>query len=313
MASTYTALLRIELQTDGENSGTWGAKEVNAHQMTEDAIAGTVDVPFTNVNVTLTANNGISDQARKMILKATGILSADVAMIVPLVSKIYVVNNATTGAFALTVRGATGTGVIVPTGKKAILICDGTNVDHVITDLGVTGPIGKQTLWIPAAAIRPSTTGGCATITTIATSANQPDIQSLDFDATTQEYAQFSVALPKQWNEGTVTAQFFWTHAATTVNFGVVWDLQAVAQSNGDAIAAAYGTAQIIADTGGTTNYVYVSDEVPAITIAGTPAEGDIVHYRLSRVTGNASDTMAIDARFLGMKLFVTTNAGNDV
>lgn len=172
--------------------------------------------------------------------------------------------------------------------------------------------IGKQTIFVPAGAMRPSATGGCAILSTIATSANQPDIQSLDFDTTTQEYAQFTVCFPKSWNESTVTAQFYWSHAATTTNFGVVWDLQGVATSDDDTIAVNYGTAQQIADTGGTTNDEYVTSETPAITIAGTPAVGDMVHFRVSRVTGDGSDTMAIDARLMGIKLYFTTDTGND-
>ena len=171
---------------------------------------------------------------------------------------------------------------------------------------------GTETLWIPSGAIRPSATGGCAPPIHIATTANQPDIQYNAFDATTQEYGQFAIAFPKSWDEGTVTAVFYWSHAATTTNFGVVWNLQGVAQSDDDAIAAAYGTAQQIADTGGTTDDLYVSSSTPAITIAGTPAAGDLVNFRVSRVTTDGSDTMAIDARLMGIKLFFTTNAGND-
>ncbi|MDF2747923.1 MAG: hypothetical protein K0S98_2210 [Propionibacteriaceae bacterium] len=171
---------------------------------------------------------------------------------------------------------------------------------------------GKYTLWVPAAGIRPSATGGCAALALVATAANQPDLSTLDFDATTQEYAQFWVAMPKSWNEGTITAQFLWSHASTATNFGVRWGLQAVALSNDDAIAAAYGTAQEVTDTGGTTNDLYISDETAAITIAGTPAEGDMVAFRVYRAPANAGDTMAIDARLHGVRVFYTTNAGTD-
>lgn len=171
---------------------------------------------------------------------------------------------------------------------------------------------GRHAIWIAAGSITPSATGGCAALATIASAANQPDIQTLDFDATTQEYAQFSIRMPKSWNEGTVTFAPVWSHAATMTNFGVVWDLQAVAVSNDDAIAVAFGTAQTSTDTGGTTDDVYIGPESSAITVSGTPAAEDVVFFRLSRVTGDGGDTMAIDARLHGITLYVTTDAEND-
>lgn len=172
--------------------------------------------------------------------------------------------------------------------------------------------IGKHAVPVMAGAMRPSVSGGCASLTAIASAANQPDIVTLDFDATTQEYAQFSVPMPKSWNEGTVTFKPIWSHAATATNFGVVWNLQAVAISDDDAIAVAYGTAQTSTDTGGTTNDLYVGPESAAITIAGTPAAQDVVFFRLSRVTGDAADTMAVDARLHGIILYITIDAEND-
>jgi hypothetical protein len=190
---------------------------------------------------------------------------------------------------------------------------------YVIDDAGTEyGPIqagtsaGRHAVFVPAAAMSPSATGGCAALATIASAANQPDIQTLDFDPTTQEFAQFSLRMPKSWDEGTVTFVPVWSHAATTTNFGVVWGLQGVAVSNDDAIAAAYGTAQTSTDTGGTTNDLYVGPESSAITIAGTPAAEDVVFFRVARVPADGSDTMAIDARLHGITLYITTNAGND-
>lgn len=183
-----------------------------------------------------------------------------------------------------------------------------------VTDLEVAGggTAGRHAIYIAAASMIPSATGGCASLATIASAANQPDISTLDFDATTQEYAQFGIVMPKSWNEGTVTFKAHWSHAATVTNFGVVWDLQALAVSDDDAIAQAFGTAQTSTDTGGTTNDLYASPESSAITVAGTPAAEDMVFFRLSRVTGDGSDTMAIDARLHGITLYITTDAEND-
>jgi hypothetical protein len=177
---------------------------------------------------------------------------------------------------------------------------------------GGSSTAGRHAIYIAAAAMSPSSTGGCAALATVASAANQPDIQTLDFDTTTQEYAQFSIRMPKSWNEGTVAFVPVWSHAATTTNFGVVWDLQAVAVSNDDTIATAFGTAQTSTDTGGTTNDIYIGPESSAITVGGTPAAEDVVFFRLSRVTGDGSDTMAIDARLHGITIYITTDAETD-
>lgn len=171
---------------------------------------------------------------------------------------------------------------------------------------------GKQAICIMAAGIRPSVTGGSAALAAIASAANQPDIMTLDFDPTTQEYAQFSIAMPKKWDEGTITFVPYWSHAATTTNFGVCWSLQAVAVSNDDTILTNFGTAQTSVDTGGTTNDMYMGPESSAITVGGTPQPEDMVFFRVSRVTGDAGDTMAIDARLHAVVVFVTTNADTD-
>lgn len=189
---------------------------------------------------------------------------------------------------------------------------------YVIDDAGTsTGPLGANVnglhaVYVPAAGMSPSATGGCAALATIASAANQPDIQTLDFDTTTQEFAQFSFRMPKSWNEGTITFVPIWSHPATTTNFGVVWELQAVAVSNDDAIAVAYGTAQSSTDTGGTTNDVYIGPESAAITVGGTPAAEDMVFFRIARAPSNGSDTLAVDARLHGITVYLTTNAATD-
>ncbi len=160
--------------------------------------------------------------------------------------------------------------------------------------------------------MRPSSSGGCAALALVATSSNHPDLSTLDFDASTEEYAQFWIAMPKGWNEGTVTAQFLWSHASTTTNFGVVWGIQGVAISDDDTIDAAYGTAQTVTDTGGTTSDLYISAETSAITIGGSPSEGDMVAFRVYRKAADGSDTMAIDARLHAVRLSYTVNAMTD-
>jgi hypothetical protein len=118
--------------------------------------------------------------------------------------------------------------------------------------------------------------------------------------------------MPESWNEGTLTFVPVWSHPATTTNFGVVWKLQAVAVSDDEAIAVNFGTAASSSDTGGTTNDLYKGPESSAMTVAGTPAAGDMVFFRVSRDPAEGSDNMAVDARLHGVVLYLTTNSVTD-
>jgi hypothetical protein len=90
----------------------------------------------------------------------------------------------------------------------------------------------------------------------------------------------------------------------------VVFSLAGLAIGNDDAINAAMGTAQTSSDTWLAQNDLHVGPESSAITIAGTPAAGDLVVFEVSRVV--ASDNMTGDARLIGLMLYVTTNAFNE-
>lgn len=171
---------------------------------------------------------------------------------------------------------------------------------------------GKHTIWIPAAAMTARTTNG-AVAGSEETSTNKVMLSSLDFDASTIEYAQFAIQMPESWDESTITAKFTWKHAATTTNFGVSWGIQGVALSDDDASDAAFGTAIYANDTGGTTGDIYRSPETAAVTIAGTPAAGDYVVFQvLRKADDGTNDTMAIDAGLLGVSVFYTVAAGTD-
>jgi hypothetical protein len=118
--------------------------------------------------------------------------------------------------------------------------------------------------------------------------------------------------MPKSWNEGTVTFDANWFHGTTTTNFGVVWSLAGVALSDINALDTAFGNTVTVADTGGVTNTLYDSPESANCTIGNTPAENDYVIYQVARVPADVSDTLAVDARLVGIRLFYTVNAGDD-
>lgn len=171
--------------------------------------------------------------------------------------------------------------------------------------------VGKQTVWIPASAMIASTTNGPASAQ-LETATNKQNYSVLDFDATTSESAQFQIAFPKSWNEGTVTYQVYWSSTATDTD-GVTWTLDAGSYSDNEAIDAAWGTAVDIQDAcQSAAGEVYVSAESSAVTIAGSPAAGDLCFFRIARDVADANDTATEDARLIGIKLYYTTDRHND-
>lgn len=169
-----------------------------------------------------------------------------------------------------------------------------------------------KTLYIPATAMKPTTTAGCAPLAAVEISSSQPEVFSLNCDASTDEKAQFQWVPPKGWNNGTITYAIYWSHAATVTNFAAVFGLECLAVSNDDTIGAAYGTAVTVTDTGGTTNDLYVSPTSSALTIGGTPADADEVFCRVYRDADAGGDTLAIDARLMGVAIFYTQTTADD-
>lgn len=129
MASTYTSKLRLTLPATGDLNGLWGGT-VNSEitSLIEQAIAGRAAIVMTDADYTPTALNGTSDEARNMVMRFTGTLTANRNIIVPTQAKLYIVENATTGGFALTVKTAAGSGVSVPSATASLVRCDATNV-----------------------------------------------------------------------------------------------------------------------------------------------------------------------------------------
>lgn len=130
MADSFTSRLRIVQQVTGENEDTWGGKVNDALAMLEEAIAGVESIDIDGSSeITLTAENNATDQARNLVLTLDGSSTSDHDVIVPTQQKLYVVkNNDTDDVRAVTVKTSAGTGVATKSGETRLLICDGTNV-----------------------------------------------------------------------------------------------------------------------------------------------------------------------------------------
>ena len=195
-----------------------------------------------------------------------------------------------------------------------------TNVDININPKG-TGVLksataaikiaGKETMWVPASAMYGPTTNP-ADAAQVETTATRPDLKVFDFDASTQQYTQFTVAMPKSWNEGTLTYQVYWSPSSTNTG-NAIFGVQGVACADNDTIDVAYGTAIEVTDAGiGTVEDQQITSESSAMTVAGSPAAGEQTYFQLFRKAADGSDTFTGECRVLGVKIFFTTDAAND-
>ena len=213
--------------------------------------------------------------------------------------------NSGTNSGTITITdGANGNIVIAPNGTGVAQAVDGGDNTAAIKIAG------KESIWVPAVAMYPNTTNGCADLAQVELS-NGPEIKTLDFDKDSDENAQFAVAFPKSWNEGTITFQAFFT--ADSTNTGTVsWALAGVSCADNDTINVAFGTG--VAPTAkahsGTANDLDVTAESGAVTIAGSPSTDEEVYFQITRDV--SEDSLTADAKLLGVKLFFTTDAAND-
>lgn len=134
--STYSNL-SVELIGTGEQSGTWGTTtNTNLGTAMEEAIVGTVDQAVGTGDTTLTwsVSSNATQVARHLRLNLTGSAGGSGNLIIPTTAaggantfkKQFLIKNSSTTA--ITVKTASGTGVLVPAGKSSFVYADGTNV-----------------------------------------------------------------------------------------------------------------------------------------------------------------------------------------
>lgn len=113
-----------------------GASTITSY--TDHRLWGALLNPRAAIVIASDANKTLTQaEARADILDITsGVsLTATRDVVLPLAEKQWIVNNATTGGQSLQFIGATGTGVTVATGKRAIIYSDGTNIVRATADV----------------------------------------------------------------------------------------------------------------------------------------------------------------------------------
>ena len=145
MPSSYTSRLKLERQTSGENSGTWGDLVNYTFNRLDASVDGWANVNVAgSANVTLTSNNATlntddsttDDEVHNRTIEFFGALTGNINVFSGDVENSFTVFNNTSGSYTLTFGPTTGTGVALTQGAKTIVYSDGSTMLDVMGDLG---------------------------------------------------------------------------------------------------------------------------------------------------------------------------------
>jgi hypothetical protein len=138
MASTYVNDLRLNEMATGDASGSWGTvTNTNLELIGEAFSYGTETIG--DADSTLTIADGASDPVRSFFLKITSSVDLTTTRIVTIapntVSKVWMIENATTGSQVITIKQGSGATINVPNGQVKMISTDGAGSGGAVLDL----------------------------------------------------------------------------------------------------------------------------------------------------------------------------------
>jgi len=323
MASTYSTNLKIELMATGENSGSWGTTtNTNLGTALEQSIVGYGNPSYpsdANLTITLTDSNA-SQAARALVLNVTSAVSLTVTreLIVPTIQKQYIVQNNTTGSQSITVKTSAGTGITVPTGRKAHLYVDGTNVIQMFDFVDINGgTIDNATVGATTASSGAFTTLGATgnvtlgdadtdTITQAASYVTGTVLRSAKLATNTLALAAYDVDGTAYTNLITLTAANAPTLALTSTGTGTINNMSI------GATTASTGAFTTLTASGATTlnGNTTIGDAVAdTITVNGQFVTGTVL--RSAQTAANTLALAAYDVDGTAYTNLITLTAAN--
>jgi hypothetical protein len=300
MASTYSAL-KVELIGTGEQSGTWGATTNNNLEFAlSEAITGSANVDFAtaaDVTVTLT-NTNTAQTARNLRLNITE-SSTGVGYVGNLIlgsgcqiEKLYLINNATTGA--KTVKNTTGTGITVPAGTSMFVFNNGTNVVDVVSALNALSVGGALSVTGAASFAADASFNSTGAIKVpVGTTAQQPTgaVGKIRYNTTLSRYEGFNTGYPGS-TVSTITFSTTTATATTLSNHGLTTG-QIIVMSG--CTPAAYNGTFAVNVTGSTTfEYTMLSTPATNATVVGSYTYGTYAVIGGGGATGGGVDQVFV-------------------
>ncbi len=137
MTTAYTNDLRLSEMATGENAGTWGTTTNTNLELVAEAFGYGVENMASNANTTITMADGVADAVRSIYLKITS-TTLDATRTVTLapntISKIWIIENATTGSQSITIKQGSGAEITIPNGANKIVVTDGAGAGAAVFD-----------------------------------------------------------------------------------------------------------------------------------------------------------------------------------
>ena len=270
---------------------------------TSPQLGGNLDVNGNTITSTSNGNIALAPNGTGEVVVGSGSAAGDITT--SGTHDLILDTNAGTNSGNITITdGVNGNITLSPNGTGEVQAVDAADAT------GAVKIAGLETIFVPATAMFGTTTNG-AEANAVETTATRPEMKVLDFDASTIEYAQFSIAMPKSWNEGTLTFQAFWSPSTTNTGNCLI-GLQGVSVANDATSDVTFNAAVDVTDAGtGTVEDVLVSPVSAAVTVKSAAAD-TYTYFQVARNATSGSDTFTGDVRLLGIKIFYTTDAAND-